>query len=64
MVREVSIGDGICVIVFPPLDIDGKEYKVRGGAGTVLEVKENSVIVKLFDGPIIEAEGTVFEILS
>lgn len=65
MVRTVNIGDVICVIMFPALDVFGNDYEIlSGGAGTVLEVKEDSVIVKLFDGNIIEADGTEFEIID
>ena len=64
MVREVKAGDKICVVMLPETDINGNKYDVIGGGGTVLEVKENSVIVKLFDGAIIEARGIEFEVLS
>ena len=64
MIRKANIGDKICVVMFPSTDINGNEYEVYGGGGIVLEVKENSVIVKLFDGAIIEAEGKDFEFLN
>ena len=64
MIRKSEVGDKVCVVTLPEFDINGNEYEVIGGGGTVLEVKENSVIVKLFDGAIIEAEGTEFEIIE
>lgn len=64
MIRKVKIGDRVCVVTLPEFDINGNEYEVIGGGGTVLEVKENSIIVKLFDGAIIEAEGIEFEIIE
>ena len=64
MIKKANIGDKICVVMFPSTDINGNEYDVIGGGGTVLEVKENSVIVKLFDGATIEAEGKDFEIIN
>ena len=60
----IKVGDKVCVVMLPEYDINGNEYDVIGGGGTVLEVKENSVIVKLFDGAIIEAEGKDFEFLN
>ena len=60
----IKVGDKVCVVMLPEYDINGNEYDVISGGGTVLEVKENSVIVKLFDGATIEAEGTEFEILN
>lgn len=64
MIRKANVGDKICVVMLPEFDINGNEYEVIGGGGTVLEVKENSVIVKLFDGAIIEADGIEFEIIE
>ena len=64
MIKKANIGDKICVVMFPSTDINGNEYEVHGGGGIVLEVNENSVIVDLFDGAIIEAKGTEFEILN
>ena len=64
MIKKANIGDKICVVMFPSTDINGNEYEVYGGGGIVLEVKENSVIVDLFDGAVIEAEGTEFELLN
>ena len=64
MIRKVKVGDKICVIVLPEFDIYGNEYEVIGGGGTVVEVKDDSVIVKLFDGATIEAKGTEFEIIG
>ena len=58
----IKVGDKVCVVMLPEYDINGNEYDVIGGGGTVLEVKENSVIVKLFDGATIEAEGKDFEV--
>ena len=60
----IKVGDKVCVVMLPEYDINGNEFDVIGGGGTVLEVKENSVIVKLFDGATIEAEGKDFEILN
>ena len=60
----IKVGDKVCVVMLPEYDINGNEYDVIGGGGTVLEVKENSVIVKLFDGATIEAEGKDFELLN
>lgn len=34
---------------------------VEQNGGVVLKIKENSTIVRLFDGFIIEAEGTEFD---
>lgn len=64
MIKKANIGDKVCVVMFPEYDINGNEYDVIGGGGTVLKVKENSAIVKLFDGATIEAEGTEFELLK
>ena len=62
---EIKVGDKICVVMLPAKDINENEYgDVGGGGGTVLEVKENSVIVRLFDGYIIEAEGHDFEMIG
>lgn len=60
----IKVGDKVCVVMLPEYDINGNEYDVIGGGGTVLEVKENSIIVKLFDGAIIEAEGKDFEVIE
>lgn len=57
----VKIGDKVCVTMLPPTDIYGNPYNETGTGGTVLEVKENSTIIKLFDGFIIEADGTDFD---
>ena len=57
----INIGDEICVTMLPSVDIYGKKYNETGGGGTVLEIKENSTIVKLFDGIVIEAKGTDFD---
>ncbi len=64
MIRKAEIGDKVCVVTLPEFDIDGNEYEVIGGGGIVLDVKENSTIIKLFDGAFIEADGTEFEIIS
>lgn len=64
MIRKAEVGDKVCVVTLPESDINGNEYEVIGGGGTVLEVKDNSVIVKLFDGAIIEAEGKEFELIE
>ena len=64
MIKKANVDDKICVVMFPQTDINGNEYEVYGGGGVVLKVNENSVIVKLFDGAIIEAKGTEFEILN
>lgn len=64
MVRKANVGDKICVTLLPELDINGNEYEIVGGGGTILEVRDNSVIVNLFDGAVIEAEGIEFEILE
>lgn len=64
MIRKTEVEDKVCVVTLPEFDVDGNEYEVIGGGGTVLEVKENSTIIKLFDGAIIEAEGTEFEIIE
>lgn len=57
----INVGDKVCVTMLPSVDINGKEYNEMGGGGTVLEIKENSTIIELFDGIIIEAEGTDFD---
>lgn len=64
MIRKAEVGDKVCVTTLPEFDINGNEYEIIGGGGTVLEVKENSTIVELFDGAIIEAEGTEFELIE
>lgn len=64
MIRKAEVGDKVCVVTLPEFDINGNEYEVIGGGGTVLEVKDNSVIVKLFDGAIIEAVGKEFEVIE
>lgn len=64
MIRKAENGDKICVTTLPEFDVDGNEYEVIGGGGTVLEIKEHSVIVKLFDGAVIEADGIEFEIIE
>jgi hypothetical protein len=58
----IKIGDKVCVTMLPSKDINGHEYDETGAGGTVLAVKENSTIIKLFDGFIIEAEGTEFDL--
>ena len=57
----VKIGDKVCVTMLPSTDINGNPYNETGTGGTVLEVKENSTIIKLFDGFVIEADGTDFD---
>lgn len=47
--------------MLPARDIFGKEYNEHGAGGTVLSIREKSTIIQLFDGPIIEAEGTEFD---
>ena len=54
-------GDKVCVTMLPDTDIYGNKYDETGAGGTVLEIKENSTIIKLFDGVVIEAEGTKFD---
>lgn len=58
----VAVGDKVCVTMLPDTDIYGNPYDESGAGGTVLEVKENSATIKLFDGFIIEAEGTDFDL--
>ena len=58
---NLHVGDKVCVTTLPALDIYGKPYDEKGAGGTVLAIKENSTIIKLFDGPIIKAEGTEFD---
>lgn len=57
----INIGDKVCVTMLPSVDVNGNKYAETGGGGIVLEIKENSTIIKLFDGFIIEAEGTDFD---
>ncbi len=57
----LNVGDKVCVTMLPSVDINGNRYNETGGGGTVLEIKENSTIIKLFDGIVIEAEGTDFD---
>ena len=59
--EEVKVGDKVCVTILPATDVNGKEYNENGAGGTVLEIKKNSAIIQLFDGPIIEAEGRCFD---
>ena len=47
--------------MLPSKDINGKDYDEKGAGGVVLKIKENSTIIKLFDGAVIEAEGTDFD---
>lgn len=57
----MKIGDKVCVTMLPARDIYGNEYDEFGGGGTVLEIREDTTIIQLFDGPIIEAEGIEFD---
>lgn len=59
--EEIKVGDKVCVTMLPATDINGNEYDETGAGGTVLEIKKNSTIIQLFDGPIIEAEGRIFD---
>lgn len=60
-VFKMKIGDKVCVTMLPSRDINGNEYDENGGGGTVIKIKENSTIIELFDGILIEAEGTEFD---
>ena len=57
----MKVLDKVCVTMLPARDIFGMEYDENGAGGTVLAIRENSTIIQLFDGPIIEAEGTEFD---
>lgn len=57
----MKVGDKVCVTMLPATDINGNSYDETGSGGIVLEIKENSTIVQLFDGFVIEAEGTEFD---
>lgn len=57
----MKIGDKVCVTMLPARDIFGKEYDEHGAGGIVLGIKENSTVIQLFDGVIIEADGTEFD---
>lgn len=57
----MKVLDRVCVTMLPARDIFGKEYNEHGAGGTVLSIREKSTIIQLFDGPIIEAEGTEFD---
>lgn len=59
-IEQIKVGDAVCVTMLPSRDIYGNEYDEKGGGGIVLQVKEHSTIIKLFDGFIIEADGTEF----
>ena len=59
--EEVKVGDKVCATILPATDINGNKYDETGAGGTVLEIKQNSTIIQLFDGPIIEAEGRIFD---
>ena len=58
---NVKVGDKVCVTILPATDINGNKYDETGAGGTVLEIKQNSTIIQLFDGPTIEAEGRIFD---
>ena len=53
----IKEGDEVCVTMFPAKDINGNDYDFVGGSGTVLKVNADRVVVKLFDGAIIEIDG-------
>ena len=59
--EEIKVGDKVCVTILPATDINGNKYDETGAGGTVLEIKQNSTIIQLFDGPTIEAEGRIFD---
>lgn len=57
----MKVGDKVCVTMLPSRDIYGNKYNENGAGGTVLEIREKSTIIELFDGFIIEAEGVEFD---
>ena len=59
--EEIKVGDKVCVTILPDTDINGNKYDETGAGGTVLEIKQNSTIIQLFDGSTIEAEGRIFD---
>lgn len=59
--EEIKVDDKVCVTILPATDINGNKYDETGAGGTVLEIKQNSTIIQLFDGPTIEAEGRIFD---
>lgn len=63
---DIKVGDRLCLYSFPSLDIDGNEYgDISGGESVVLEVREDSTVVKVVhDGYIIEVDGHDFELLD
>lgn len=59
-----KVGDKICVNPLPALDINGYKYDEIGSGGTVIAVKENMIIVELFDGVIIIVENDNYDYVS
>ena len=57
----IKVGDKVCVTMLPSVDISGNKYDETGGGGVVLRIKKDSTIIRLFDGIIIEADGTEFD---